>query len=221
MLRLEFSRISLERIAMGFAPSRIVQLAIGAAIGFFSVAVAPSRAAFVVNIAPDGLGDVVASGTGSIDTTDLTNLTSGTVSTTARINPAHSVLVFGTPGNNITQWDGTITGPATFGTENGAEIANSTSGTFLFFNPEASPPLIYLPESYPPESTLSETDTWTNATLSSLGLTPGTYQWNWGTGADADSYTINIGSSPVPEPASLGLLGVGAAALLGRRRRVI
>jgi hypothetical protein len=209
---------------MAFSRNHIARLAVGSAIGVFLAAASASQAAFVTTIAPDGLGDVVATGSGSIDTTDLTSVITGTVSTTARVNPAHVVLVFGTPGANVTEYQGTITGPSSVGTTSTGEVASSTTGTYVFFDPTSfnvSPasPTIDLPASYVSGSSLSETDTWTSATIGSLGLNPGSYQWTWGTGVDADSYTINIAATPVPEPASLGLLGIGAAGLLGRGRR--
>jgi hypothetical protein len=39
---------------------------------------------------------------------------------------------------------------------------------------------------------LKNTATYTGQTISSLGLTPGTYTWTWGTGAHADSFVLVI-----------------------------
>jgi len=78
------------------------------------------------------------------------------------------------------------------------------------------------PDGYISGSALSGTATWSGTTISSLGLTPGTYTWTWGTGPDADSLTVNIGV--VPEPSTLTLLGIGIAGVAGgswlRRKRV-
>jgi len=54
--------------------------------------------------------------------------------------------------------------------------------------------------------------TWANASLVSLGVTPGTYVWDW----TGDSVTLNI----VPEPivATMPLLLIGGITLLKRRR---
>jgi hypothetical protein len=57
-----------------------------------------------------------------------------------------------------------------------------------------------------------------------IGFTPFSTVGSPPTGsASGDSVTVNYTytPTPVPEPASLGILGVGAAALLGRRRRIV
>ena len=45
---------------------------------------------------------------------------------------------------------------------------------------------------------LSGSARFANASLSSLGVTKGTYRWTWGTGASADSLTLYIGGKPAP-----------------------
>ena len=67
-----------------------------------------------------------------------------------------------------------------------------------------------------------------DATFSSLGLTPGAYVYSWGTGAHADTFTLEIGpvvaASPVPELSTwammlIGFGGLGYAAV--RRKRAV
>jgi hypothetical protein len=62
----------------------------------------------------------------------------------------------------------------------------------------------------------TSTDTWDNATFSSLGLTPGTYKWAWGSAAnaDADSFTVHIGTT-VPEPSTRAMMALGFGLLGG------
>jgi hypothetical protein len=74
-------------------------------------------------------------------------------------------------------------------------------------------------------SPVSDSSTYDNQALSSLGATPGTYIWTWGTGSHADSFTLQIGpAQTVPEPGALTLMAVSLAGLLGavlmRTRRV-
>ena len=72
--------------------------------------------------------------------------------------------------------------------------------------------LLFVPTGYLSGSALSDTSTYADKTLSTLGVTLGTYEWAWGTGAD-QNFTLVIGV-PVPEPASSLLLGAAIAALL-------
>jgi hypothetical protein len=65
----------------------------------------------------------------------------------------------------------------------------------------------------------TSTDTFTDSTFASLGVTPGTYVWTWGTGADADSLTMNIGGVPEPATWAMLILGVAMVGLTARRRR--
>jgi hypothetical protein len=82
---------------------------------------------------------------------------------------------------------GFVNGPA-FGT---GDIDNANSGSgdlvgalFGYY--------IIVPNGYVSNSPLSDTATYDNATLASLGLTPGTYVWTWGDGTD-QSFTLEIG----------------------------
>jgi hypothetical protein len=67
-----------------------------------------------------------------------------------------------------------------------------------------------VPFGYVAGSPLTTTATWDSATLSSLGLTDGTYTYTLGSG---DMAVINIGTAPAPEPAIGGLLLAGAGLL--------
>ena len=55
-----------------------------------------------------------------------------------------------------------------------------------------------MPTGYVSDSPLSSGATWDDKTFSSLGATPGTYEWRWGTGAN-QNFTLVIGSNP-PAP---------------------
>jgi hypothetical protein len=174
-----------------------------------------AQADIVINF--DQVGpDVVATGTGTINLTDLSYSYSGVNG--PGIQASQSDVSMGTYG--IVDVYTSITGPTSFG-PGGA--AGPTTGAGPCFAIVEGLGYLEVPQGYSSGTLLSATDTYSGATLSSLGLTPGTYTWNWGTGANADSLTINIGR-PVPEPSSLVMLGgmgaiVLASSLLARRPR--
>jgi hypothetical protein len=171
-------------------------------------------ASIVINIEQAG-NNVVATGSGSLDLTDLSFVRQGSTD-------------FGIVGANIgylvvgPQFLGTvdiysgISGPPSFG-GGGGQIASSGSGGPLGVYGGALELLV--PVGYVSGSALSGTAIWDAFTIASLGLTPGTYTYTWGTGAHTDNLTINIGA--VPEPSSLVMAGAtmlaGVAAWARRR----
>ena len=61
-------------------------------------------------------------------------------------------------------------------------------------------------------------------TFSSLGATPGTYEWTWGSGAN-QNFTLVVGAGAIPEPSTWAMMLLGFAGLgfvgyqsAGRRR---
>jgi hypothetical protein len=174
---------------------------------------ATSRAGVILNI-QQVRGDVVATGSGSIDTADLTF--TGNTSNSANVWAGFSLGSFGVVGGITLVREDVyrgITGPSRFGTGN---QFFATSGSGNVFGVVAND-VLDVPSGYISRSALSATSTWSGASFSSLGLTPGSYTWTWGTGAHADSFTLNIGVvTPVPEPSTLtmtlfvGLAGIGA-----------
>ena len=68
--------------------------------------------------------------------------------------------------------------------------------------------------------------TFNNATLASLGVTPGTYVWTWGTGLANQNFTLQIGSVGVPPPgvpdggSTVSLLGCALFGVAALRRKL-
>jgi hypothetical protein len=191
--------------------------AVGSALALAVLSAAPAHAAFVFNIQPDGQGNIVANGSGTINLTSLQQVP-GPAFTNAAMGPGGAdILVGSTPfaaGSFNAYQGGIIPQSLSFG-PGLTTTANTGSGSIVgvVWTYRA----IVVPSTYVSGAYLSDSATWDNSTLSSLGLTPGSYLFHW----PSDSLTVNILSSPIPEPTSLSLLGIGSVALLGRRRRVV
>jgi hypothetical protein len=179
----------------------------------------PTHAGFVVNVTESG-GNVLATGSGTINTTALTFDGPGFVDDFANFQAAQGQAFFGSTGNLTIGYYVGLSGPSSFG-PGGSHTATSGTGDFVGVTYPGSFLQLVVPVNYISGSQLSSSDTYSGATFSSLGLTPGTYTYTFGAGANTDSFTMNIGVSSVPEPGSLMMLGTGSLAILGfaRRRR--
>ena len=186
------------------------------------VSALPSHAAYTVTLAQVG-ANVVATGSGTIDLTDLSLVVSGGL-TNASVQSSLGLIITGPVVDTPIDIYTGFTGPMSFGNSPsgvpGLTSASSGSGNIVeiigAFNDLA------VPSGYVSGNSLSDTSTYDNQTLASLEATPGIYVWTWGSGADADSFTLDVVAAAVPEPASLTLFGAGFAGLafLRRRRRL-
>jgi PEP-CTERM motif len=207
---------------MTFVTRMASATAIGAAV--LIGLIAPSaEAGYVVDLTQQG-PNVVATGSGPIDLSDLTLVDdSGNASSNPEMtpnggdDPFNMDFLTGPSRSAIDIYEG-LTGPASFGNGTGAG-ADSGSGDFVGMTGAVQ---LYVPHGYVSDSPLSDSATYLSQTFSSLGVTPGTYKWAWGDGAN-QNFTLVIGTV-VPEPSTwammlLGFLGLGFMGYQSGRNR--
>lgn len=167
-------------------------------------------AALIITVYESG-NNVLATATGSLT---FTGLGPGTTAAATAVNPSSGFLVLGVPtgiAQSLIGYRG-ASGPISFGPGTTTRNATSFSGIQVGFGIVISgQKLILVDRDYTPGSPINSTAQWNNATITSIGLTPGQYLYTW----SADSMTVNI----VPEPSSFGLIALGSLALLYRLRQ--
>ena len=156
--------------------------------------------AFNVSITQVG-PNVVWSGSGSFNLTDLTLI--GTTTITSGFQSNNAIWIAGAtsnaPGATGQQYGGaSLTYPTTFSTGGLATILGIGAAGSMFgvLTGGASGRTIVVPNGYVSGTTISGSTTYSNTTIGStgLGLSGGTYRWSWGSGANASSLVMTIGS---------------------------
>jgi hypothetical protein len=157
---------------------------------------------FSVTIVESG-GNVVMSASGSLNINGLTlvNPSAGPFGGGGiGIGSAEFLMVI-TSGLNGAQYSGFTTTPSNFGTGGGSGSTSASGNTFGVLETVPGTKSLIVPIGYTTGTAISSTQTFSGATFSSLGLTPGTYTYTWGSGANADSINVVIGGAGVtPTP---------------------
>jgi hypothetical protein len=138
----------------------------------------PAQAGYIVTLTQQG-SDVVATGSGGINLTALSF--NSLVLVNALIWPSAGAIRNGGPlsGDFIDRYTG-FTGPTSFGS--GTIKGPDTSSGDLVGIVGGSLDGLDVPTGYSSGSPLADNSTYHNATFSSLGVAPGTYEWTWGVG---------------------------------------
>ncbi len=178
-----------------------------------------ANAAYTVTVSQVG-ANVVASGSGSLNVTDLTISLSAIGIASGYVWPSYNIpgsLLMTAPvaAATLDLYSGG-SGPVTFGA--GLQVfANDGSGSAVgLVAGSGGGARFYLQQGYVSNSPLTSSSTWNNTTIAALGMTPGTYTWTWGLGPNADSFTLIIEGTQTPAVPTLTLGGLLAiASLLG------
>ncbi len=192
---------------------------------FFTLAAQPTNAAILLQVEQLG-NDVVITGSGSANTTALTN--EGIDNTWTNVLTDNQIAAGADAFSNgqVTLWSG-IMGPASFGSDPtfSQNPDNGSSSLFGIVASNLTPsPQIFLPQDYISGASLTGTSTFLSSSLSSLGFAPGsTFTWSWGSGGSADSLVLKVlSASPAQVPAPLPIAGASLAFAQSRllRRRL-
>jgi hypothetical protein len=188
----------------------VTRMAGGTAIGaamLIGLSAPSAQAGYVVDLTQQR-GDVVATGSGSIDLTGLSFLEEAE-SPASGMWPAEGLIVTGPTSEVVFDlYQEASAGPESFGS-GGATTGSSGAGDGVAI--VGGGEFIDVPHGYVSGARLSDTSTYDGATLASLGATPGRYEWTWGSGAN-QNFTLVIGAA-VPESSTWAMMLLGFAGL--------
>jgi hypothetical protein len=180
----------------------------GAAALGLTVVAGHAEARVVIDVSEVG-GNVITTGSGTVDLTGLSFSSSSLPQAGALFASAGSVSVGSSSPGDL--YSGAI-GPASFGA-GGFIIPFERSGDLLGLFGSFAPAEILVPHGYVSGTSLLGSSTYVGQTFASLGLTPGTYLYTWGSGPTADSLTVKIGAAAIPEPRTWAMMLIGFAGL--------
>jgi len=196
----------------------VKRMAVGTAAMLIGLSAPSAQAGYVVDLTQQG-SNVVATGRGPIDLAGLSFYASCTCM--AGLGPGFGTGPINAIGTGaLVEVDDAysgFTGPTSFGF--GSFVyPNSGSGDLVILDETVG--VLDVPAAYVSGSALTSTSTYDGATLTSLGVTPGTYKWTWGTGPN-QNFTLVIGTTgAVPEVSTwaMMLLGFAGLSFLGYRK---
>lgn len=168
----------------------------------------PAQAVYTINITQSG-ADVVMTGTGTVNTAGLTLKEPGGCDATGYVVPSVRILCIGTTNSGLTRYSGLTQPLVAFGAAIESYGTSSSGHGITLVSDE-----IDLPNGYASGAPLASTASFAGKTITSMGLTPGTYTWTFGSGANADSVVLNIAPAVIQSVPTLGEYGMMALASL-------
>src|SRR4030095_3560664 len=196
-------------------PKKLLRLTVFAIAVTSFFGVRPAQAGYIVTLQQVG-ANVVATGSGAFNLNGLTFVDSQPATNQALVIASGGVIQTAPTGLvNVDRYDGFI-GPTSFGS-GGQALADFGSGDFVGITPGG---FFGVPQGYVSGNALTDSMTFNNATLASLGVTPGTYVWAWGDGAN-QRFTLRIRAAGVPDGGTtVSLLGCALLGLAAFRRKL-
>jgi hypothetical protein len=144
--------------------------------------------AFTVTLLEVG-SDVVMSGYGGFNITDLTYVSTGGYG--SGLNPQGGVFLLGSLPTTLDLYTGsTFSGTSSFGGLPTGTTLTTNSGYLLGIFPLNN---LAVPTGYVSGTFISGSTTYLNKTISGLAATPGTYIYTWGSGSNVSKLTLQIG----------------------------
>jgi hypothetical protein len=158
-----------------------------------------------VTISESG-SDVVMSVSGTIDLSGLTLVSSGAgpFGGGGGMGVNSATFILGATGVTFDQYSGFTSNPSNFGTGGGGGSSSSTGDVFGVTTQGAPPYLLIVPTGFISGGNISSSQTFSGQTLSSLGLTVGTYTYIWSGGSFDVVVSGVAGPTPTPTPTSVG-----------------
>ncbi len=169
---------------------------------------AKAQSIFTIDLYQDG-SNVVATGSGTIDL-DGTSYVEDLTTTTDELIPDGATITVGVTPSDATFYSG-LTAPDNFGSGGNTSATSSTGDVVA-----VTGTILLVPRGYVSGTALSDTATWDDATLDSLGVTPGTYTWTWGTDNE-NTFTLNAVAVPEPYEYGWGILCATLGVVAWRR----
>jgi hypothetical protein len=155
--------------------------------------------------------NVVMSASGTVDLSGLTLVSSSAGPFgNGGLGISNATFVCGASGSSGSSYSGFTSVPSNFGSGSGLPHSSGTGQSFGVIMNMAPPYLLIVPTGYTSGANISSSQTFTGQTLSSLGLTNGTYTYTWSGGSIDVVVGIGLGGpTPTPTPTSIGG-GIGA-----------
>jgi hypothetical protein len=155
--------------------------------------------------------NVVMSASGTVDLSGLTLVSSSAGPFgNGGLGISNATFVCGASGSSGSSYSGFTSVPSNFGSGSGLPHSSGTGQAFGVIMNMAPPYLLIVPTGYTSGANISSSQTFTGQTLSSLGLTNGTYTYTWSGGSIDVVVGIGLGGpTPTPTPTSIGG-GIGA-----------